>query len=115
LSWTPPTTDTNGNPLSEFGYRIYYGTSSRTEKDDWWTEKVELPDSSLTSYMVENLTPGYTYYFALTAFNSNGESDFSNEVFKQIKLYEPAPEPEPEPVPVVPSRPKAPTGLVAAD
>ena len=61
------------------GYRIYYGTSSRSYG-------VYIPvDKNTTSYTINNLTEGQTYYFALTAVDTSGnESGFSEEVSKSI-------------------------------
>jgi len=54
------------------GYRIYYGTSSES-----LTDFVESWD---TSYPLDFLPiiGGETYYIAVTAYNSAGESSFSN-------------------------------------
>lgn len=55
------------------GYRVYYGTLSRTY--------VEMRDvGRVTSADVEGLSQGRTYYFAVTAYDASGnESAFSNE------------------------------------
>jgi hypothetical protein len=56
------------------GYRLHYGTSSRA-----YTSIVLL--GNRTSYVVADLHPGTTYYFAVTAYNVKGqESAFSNEI-----------------------------------
>lgn len=67
LQWDPnPETDV-------IGYKIYYGTSSRTYSSP-------IPLGLQTSYTVAGLGAG-TYYFAVTASNRDGlESAFSNEV-----------------------------------
>lgn len=55
------------------GYRVYYGTASQN-----YPNVIELAD--VATYTVTGLTGGVTYYFALTAFDTNGtESVFSNE------------------------------------
>lgn len=55
------------------GYRLYYGTSSGN-----YTASINV--GNLTSTTIENLQSGTTYYFAVTAFNSdNLESQPSNE------------------------------------
>jgi hypothetical protein len=75
LSWDP-------NSESDLaGYRIYYGTSSRTY------------DASIDAGMATTLTVTglglETYYFSATAYNSSGaESPFSNEV---VKIFQPLP------------------------
>src|SRR5690606_17688356 len=80
LSWTAPTQRTDGTPLDDLaGYKVYWGTESRD-----YTESVQIDNSGVTTYVVENLGPG-TYYFALTALSSDGfESDYSNEASKTI-------------------------------
>ncbi len=81
LSWTPPTTNTNGTPLTNLaGYRVYWGPSAGN-----YTSSVTLSNPGLTSYVVGNLVPG-TYYFVVTARNSAGvESSFSNAGSKTIQ------------------------------
>ena len=75
LSWTAPTLNEDGTPLDNLaGYKIYYGTASRS-----YTNTIQIDSPAITTYVVENLTPG-TYYFAATAFNADGiESRFSGE------------------------------------
>lgn len=74
LSWTPPTTNTDGSALTDLaGYRIYYG-ASRTALGS----VIEIRNPAIAAYLVENLTPG-TWYFAVTAYTSAGkESVHSN-------------------------------------
>ncbi|GAB4345073.1 MAG: hypothetical protein Kow006_01810 [Gammaproteobacteria bacterium] len=80
VSWTAPTTRTDGSPLDDLsGFRIHYGTASNV-----YTQTVTVNDANSTSHTVENLTPG-TYYFAVTAFDSaSNESDYSSEVMLTI-------------------------------
>ncbi|HEX9023545.1 MAG TPA: fibronectin type III domain-containing protein, partial [Geobacteraceae bacterium] len=75
LSWTPPTTNTDGSQLTNLaGYKIYYGTASGQ-----YTQAVNA--GNVTSYTITNLTNGVKYYFAATAYNTAGvESGYSNEV-----------------------------------
>lgn len=55
------------------GYKLYYGTEQAN-----YTESVDV--GSATSYIVENLTEGQTYYFVLTAYDLSGnESAPSDE------------------------------------
>jgi hypothetical protein len=64
------------------GYKVYYGTSSRT-----YTTITNV--GKVTTYTVLGLVPG-TYYFAVTAYNTSGyESSFSNEVIKTISAVPP--------------------------
>jgi hypothetical protein len=80
LNWTPPTRNTDGTSLSNLaGYRIYYGTSSGT-----LNQTISISNASVSTYIVENLSPA-TYYFAVKAYNSTGvESALSNKVSKTI-------------------------------
>ncbi len=60
------------NDLS--GYKIYYGTSSGSYDD-------VLDVGNTTSFLVNNLVVGTTYFFVVTAYDfSNNESGFSGEV-----------------------------------
>jgi len=80
LSWTAPTTRTDGSPLTDLaGYRIYYDTS-RTG----FRNRIELNNPSAITWTVTDLAPG-TWYFAMTALDSRGlESDRTNAVSKTI-------------------------------
>jgi hypothetical protein len=80
LSWSPPTQNSDGSPLTNLaGYRVYWGTSQGN-----YPNSVLLNNAGLTSYMVEQLTPA-TWYFAMTAVNTNGaESQVSNMASKQV-------------------------------
>jgi hypothetical protein len=75
LSWTVPTENTNGTPVTDLaGYHIYYGTSEGA-----WTSTVTVLDANETSYVVSGLAPG-TYYFAIVAFNTAGEDSPQSNV-----------------------------------
>ncbi len=80
LSWTPPTSNTDGSPLTNLsGYRIYYGTS-RTSL----TQTVQINNPGISSYVVESLSPA-TYYFALRSLTSSGtESALSSVGSKTV-------------------------------
>lgn len=80
LSWTPPTTNTNGTSLNNLaGYRIYYGTSSTT-----LSKTITITNASVSTYVVEDLTAA-TWYFAVKAYNTAGvESAMSNKASKTI-------------------------------
>ena len=65
----------NPNTESDLaGYRVYYGTASRT-----YGTPVNV--GNVTSCPLTGLSPGVTYYLAVTAYDTqNNESGFSNEV-----------------------------------
>lgn len=61
------------------GYRIYYGTASRS-----YGPYIPV-GASVTSYTLNGLVEGNTYYFTLTALDTSGnESGYSVEVSKTI-------------------------------
>jgi hypothetical protein len=80
LSWTPPTTNTNGSALTNLaGYRVRWGPAPGN-----YTNSVTLTNPGLASYVVTNLVSG-THYFVVTAVNSLGvESQFSNVASKTL-------------------------------
>lgn len=80
LSWTAPTRNTDGSSLTNLsGYRIYYGTSSGA-----LTQTIQVSNASVSTYVVENLSPA-TYYFAVKAITSSGaESGLSNVASKRV-------------------------------
>lgn len=65
------------------GYNLYYSDQSQVSKSSWRLAAVISP------YTIHNLTAGQTYYFAVSAYNSAGESNLSNEVTVVIPI--PAP------------------------
>jgi hypothetical protein len=68
LTWDP------NSETDLAGYEIYYGTSSGNYQ---WNIDV----GNVTTYTVNSLNTGVTYYFAATAYNTTGlESGYSNEV-----------------------------------
>jgi hypothetical protein len=77
LTWSPPTENVDGSPLQDLaGYQLYWGQASRS-----YSQSVEIPNPGITTYIVENLLSGGTYYFAAKAINASGvQSDFSAEV-----------------------------------
>jgi len=80
LTWTAPTENANGTPVTNLaGYRVYYGTSPSD-----LSQSVEVTGADTTTYAVENLPAG-TYYFAVAAYNTSGvESEQSNVGSKTI-------------------------------
>jgi hypothetical protein len=81
LSWTPPTSNSNGTTLTNLaGYRIYYGTSPSS-----LTRTVTLSNAGLTRYVISDLSAA-TWYFSIRAYTSSGsESTNSNTVSKVVR------------------------------
>jgi len=74
LSW-----DANSGP-DLAGYKIYQATTSGT-----YGAPIATLTMDLTIYAVSGLQTGTTYFFVVTAYNSDGaESSFSNEVSKTM-------------------------------
>lgn len=80
LSWTAPTQNADGTALTNLsGYKIHYGTDPAA-----LTKTITVSNSTVTTYLVEDLSPA-TWYFAVTSTTSAGaESDYSNLVNKAI-------------------------------
>jgi hypothetical protein len=80
LSWTVPTLNTNGTPVTDLaGYHIHYGTAAGA-----LDKVIDVPGAKTTEYEISNLSSG-TYYFAVSAYNSMGiDSADSNEGSKTI-------------------------------
>jgi hypothetical protein len=77
LAWRPNTN------LDVAGYNVYYGSACRK-----YTNVVS--PGTATYATVPKLTPGATYYFAVTAYTASGkESPFSNEV--RVRYTDPFP------------------------
>jgi len=79
LAWNPDAA------IGLAGYKIYYGVSSRTGSDPkscgLCGYSTVVPIGNVTTYTVNNLTDGQTYYVSVTAYDSSSnESGFSNEV-----------------------------------
>lgn len=60
------------------GYKVYVG-----EAPGLYSRDIDV--GTVTSYTVTSLTVGRMYYFAVTAYNSGGESTRSNEVSKTVQ------------------------------
>jgi len=81
LSWSAPTTNSDGTPITDLaGYRVYYGTAS-----GFYTDNLTITNPGTLTATITNL-PADTYYVIVRAFNSvNSESQASVEVSKTIK------------------------------
>jgi hypothetical protein len=81
LTWTAPTENTDGTPLTDLaGYTIYYGTSPTD-----LTQTIQLPNPGATSYEVSNLSAG-TYYFAVAAYTALGTQSAQSSVVSKAIL-----------------------------
>lgn len=79
LSWTAPTTNTDGTALTNPGYKVYYSPTPGTYPN------VVTVDPGTTTYVITELTPG-TWYFALRAVNQAGaESALTMPVSKVVQ------------------------------
>lgn len=74
LSWTAPTTNSNGTALTDLaGYHVHYGTNAGS-----LTKVIDISSTGTSSYTVTGLTTG-TWYFAISAYTNTGlESGLSN-------------------------------------
>lgn len=67
LSWQPPTSNTDGSPLTNLaGYVVRYGTSPGALDIE-----VRIDNPGLVRYVVSDLAPA-TWYFHVVAYNSAG-------------------------------------------
>ena len=80
LSWTPPSLNTDGSPLTDLAeFRVFYGQVSGR-----YDYSLRTGSPTITGMEIEGLTPG-TWYFAVKAVSSRGvESDFSREANKTL-------------------------------
>jgi len=78
LAWSAPTTNVDGTPLTDLaGFKVYYGTTPGVY--------TSIIVGNVTSYNVDGLTKGQTYYFTVTAYDAYGyESDYAAVVSKLI-------------------------------
>jgi Fibronectin type III domain len=80
VTWTAPTTNTNGSALTDLaGYTIHYGTSAGA-----LNRSIKVANAGASDYVVQGLTDG-TWYFAVTAYTNTGlQSSYSSVVSKTI-------------------------------
>lgn len=81
LSWTAPTQNTDGSPITNLsGYVISYGTSATS-----LSQTVSITNPATTTYTIQNLGSG-TWYFAVASESAAGEqSALSSVVSKTIQ------------------------------
>lgn len=77
LTWTTPTTNTDGTPLTDLaGYKVYYGTATGN-----YSAVLNVGNTTVAALTLPQC--GVTTYFAATAYDLGGiESSYSNEVAK---------------------------------
>lgn len=80
LSWNAVTTDLDGNPFRLGGYRIHYGTESRSKTPNGkYAESQDV--GKFTQAELKDLPTNVTLYIAVTAYDFAGdESDYSSEI-----------------------------------
>ena len=80
LTWTAPTTNTDGSALTDLaGFHIYFGTSAGS-----LSNTINIASPSTLMHVVSNLGTG-TWYFAIAAYTNTGlESTMSNVGAKTI-------------------------------
>ena len=80
VSWTPPTTNSDGSTLTNLaGYIIFYGSSP-----SMLTQRAQVANPGISNYVVTGLNSG-TWYFAVAAYNTAGTaSGLSNIASKTI-------------------------------
>lgn len=75
LFWTAPTQNTDGSPLQNLsGYELLYGSAA-----DNLDQSVSIDNPSITTYMIENLTPG-TWYFSIVAMSGQGAASAPSNI-----------------------------------
>ena len=81
LHWTAPVENDDGTVLTDLtGYKIRYGTDQNNLQT-----VLNITNIGLADYVIDNLPTGKTYYFVITAYNSNNtESKYSNTVIKTM-------------------------------
>jgi hypothetical protein len=81
LSWEAPTVNTDGSALTNLGgYKIYYGTASGD-----YTNSISVATIGLSTYVINGLTVGQRYFFAVTAVSTDGvEGPYSEELVDTI-------------------------------
>jgi Fibronectin type III domain len=78
LSWTAPTENTDGSPVTDLaGYYVHYGTSP-----DELTNTITVADATSTTCIISGLTEG-TYYFAVVAYTAAGTKSGESNVASQ--------------------------------
>ena len=84
LSWSAPTTYTDGTPLSGLsGYTVHAGTTAGN-----YSQHISVGNT--TNYTMASLNDGTTYYFAVSAIDTSG---ISSKVSNEVSFTTPVPPP----------------------
>ena len=79
VSWTAPTTNSDGSALTNLaGFRIYYGTSSTA-----LTQSMAVNDMASRAATVAALTPG-TWYFSVRAVNTSQVESLDSNIASKV-------------------------------
>ena len=79
LSWSTPTQNEDGTPLTDLaGYRIYYGTSAGD-----LSRRVVVDNPAATSKVVQHLRQG-TWFFAISAYTQTGVESSRSQVVSKV-------------------------------
>jgi hypothetical protein len=81
VSWRAPTTNVDGTPITALaGFRVLYGNTSGQ-----YGQSLLVSSPSITSVVIEGLTPSTTWYFVVKSVAASGvESDYSTEASKAM-------------------------------
>jgi len=77
VTTAPATLVWDYNDPTVTSYKLYWGIASRTYSNS-------MVVGNVLQATIPNLNIGTTYYFAVTASNSHGESAYSNEVSQRV-------------------------------
>ena len=88
-SWTAPTTNTDGTPLTDLSsYRVYYGTLAAPCLGGSFVQLASPtttpPPNQTVTYRLSNLTSGTLYYVALTAVDGGGRESACSSVASAV-------------------------------
>ena len=84
IGWSPPTTYSDGAPLSPAGYKVHVGQGS-----ELYTSSYDVGNQ--TTATISDLEAGPDYYMAVSTYDGQGsESDYSQELVWESKVATPA-------------------------
>lgn len=79
ISWTAPTKNTDDSDLLNLeGFKVYYG-----EVENELSNSIILESSTIRSTVIGNLKSDQIYYFAVTAYNTDGMESIKSEVLSK--------------------------------